>query len=409
MVLDPRFTGLRVIAFNYEALGTKAGAAALKRMVITMRCLVVCDESHRIKNPKGLRVQPLYQLAKHMPYRRVLTGTPGDDPEAIYGQYLFLDEDILGYRSLVAYRAHFSYLEDSNSYVVNSITRKLEAKYGREKARMMRPQVIKRDPTTGAPMYRNLDELRQLTAPYSYRVLKKDCLDLPLKVYSRRYVELTQRQQHLYSSIRDEYIALYDQQMLTAPLAITRRMRMAQVIGGFFSPDGTSVPVPIDGGNPKLQALQDVVAETAGKVVIWARFRPELDLIAGALEKEYGSGSVARYWGGSGSAKDRDAAKDAFVQSTVCRFFVAQQQAGGTGLDGLQVANTVVFFSNDESLITRLQAEDRAHRGGSEIHDKVTIIDIEAEDTLDKVLLDAFVNKKEVADSITGDDPRRWL
>ena len=408
-LFEPRFRGLRVATFNYELLGTKTGAAALKKLVTTFRCLVVCDESHKIKNPKGQRVQVLYKLAKHMTYRRVLTGTPGNDPISVYGQFLFLDEGILGYSSLVTYRAHFAHLEEDNSRTVEYIMRNLVNKYGEDKAAHMRPQVVRRDPETGAPMYRNLDELQRLMAPHSYRVLKRECLDLPPKVYSRRYVELTPQQRSLYNDVRDEYIALYDQHLLTAPLAITRRMRMAQITGGFFSGDGSAAPVAIDGGNPKLASLLDTIAETQGKVVVWARFHPELELIAMELATEYGTNSVARYWGGVGSAKVRDAAKNAFTTDPRCRFFVAQQQAGGTGLDGLQVAATVLFYSNDESLITRLQAEDRAHRGGSEIHDKVTIVDIEAEDTLDRVLLDAFLNKKEVADAITGDDPRSWL
>lgn len=99
----------------------------------------------------------------------------------------------------------------------------------------------------------------------------------------------------------------------------------------------------------------------------------------------------------------------AFRDDPSVRFFVGNQAAGGTGLDGLQVASTVVYYSNDTSLTNRLQSEDRAHRGGSEVHDRVTIIDIIADDTLDEKFLNALRARKNVADLVVGDDPREWV
>ena len=39
--------------------------------------------------------------------------------------------------------------------------------------------------------YRNLAELSEKLKPFSYRVLKDDCLDLPKKTFVKRTVELT--------------------------------------------------------------------------------------------------------------------------------------------------------------------------------------------------------------------------
>ena len=43
--------------------------------------------------------------------------------------------------------------------------------------------------------YRNLGELSDKIKPFSDRVLKDDCLDLPKKTYLKRNIELTDEQQ----------------------------------------------------------------------------------------------------------------------------------------------------------------------------------------------------------------------
>lgn len=408
MVHDRHFNGLRILAVNYEALATKKGLAGVLAFMAAYDCLAGADESHRIKNHKGVRSEAAHKIADKAAYRRILTGTPvALSPIDVYGQFLFLDPQILGNRSFVAFKAHYAVLEGPESHLLMHIKQRLIAKYGEARARFMMPQLIKRD-ESGLPMYRNLDELNRLIKPHSYRVLKEDCLDLPPKVYQKRYVTLNTEQRRIYNELRDDYIAQFGDDVIVSTMAMTRLTRLQQITGGFFQPDTGVAPLPIGGANPKLVSLLDAVAETGGKVLIWARFVAELELIADALEEEYGQGSVARYWGNIGK-RQRDEGKARFTKEAICRFFVAQPKAGGTGLDGLQVADTEVYFSNETSLIDRLQSEDRGHRGGSEIHKSVTIIDIEAEDTLDRRFIDALRNHKNVADAITGDSPRNWL
>jgi SNF2 family DNA or RNA helicase len=141
--------------------------------------------------------------------------------------------------------------------------------------------------------------------------------------------------------------------------------------------------------------------------LIWARFIEELKIIATALTEIYGQDSVACYWG-EFSNKQKDDAKRKFIQTEKCRFFVAQPKSGGTGLDGLQIAQAEIYFSNEWSLIDRIQSEDRGHRSGM-TNDHLTIYDIEAVDSLDHRVIDALIEKKEIADMITGDPPQNWI
>ena len=49
--------------------------------------------------------------------------------------------------------------------------------------------------------FRNLSELSDKLMPFSYRVLKEDCLDLPDKVYMKREIQLTDEQKRLYKKL----------------------------------------------------------------------------------------------------------------------------------------------------------------------------------------------------------------
>jgi SNF2 family DNA or RNA helicase len=79
---------------------------------------------------------------------------------------------------------------------------------------------------------------------------------------------------------------------------------------------------------------------------------------------------------------------------------VGNGQSGGIGLT-LTKAETVIYYSNDFNLETRLQSEDRAHRIGTVRN--VTYIDLAAVDTIDERIALALQVKEEVASIVLGD------
>lgn len=404
---DPKRQGLRVLAMNVEAFSTERGKAYAKKFLRTFRCLMVADESSRIKNPNP-RAKAIIAAGKYAKYRRILTGTPVTQaPLDVYTQFKFLDESILGFSSIYAFKNRYAEILPPHHPLVQHIEKK-----ARERGRPMfgTPQVVATN-ADGTKRYQNLDELKARIAPYSFRVTKAECLDLPPKVYERRYVELTKEQRQLYEKLKKEFVAEFGGGQINAAMAMTRMMRLQQITGGFapvLDEVGNVIATrPVGKTNPKIDALLQLLEETAGKVIVWARFRKELQLIANALQEEYGTKAVVEYHG-KVSGADRQAAVDGFQSHSMQspRFFVGQPHSGGIGLT-LTAAETVVYFSNDFSLETRLQSEDRAHRIGQK--KSVTYIDIEAVDTLDKKVIDALRSKKDMADVITGDDPRQWI
>jgi len=387
--------GLKIIAMNVEALVTQKGVSFLKTCLLNYRCLLVVDESSVIKNPKAQRTKNLLKLAIHAKYRRILTGTPvTQGPLDLYTQFSFLDQHILHTSSFYAFRNRYAIMKEMRTA-------------GRSFMNVVG--------------YTNLDELQKLIAPHSYRVTKSECLDLPDKLYTKRYVQLSPNQKTLYHSLKKDIVAEYGGTVMSAPLALTKLLRLQQIVGGYFQPDielvmnddmeltGTTKQQPpqaIDTVNPRVESLIELLEETNGKVIIWARFRAEIAAIVCRIKEIWkDSNCVVEYHGGVLNDL-RQTAIDLFQNNDTTRFFVGHVRAGGKGLT-LHAATTVVYYSNGFSYEDRAQSEDRAHRIGQKHN--VTYVDMIAQGTLDEKIVETLRNKKSVADLLTGDDPVAWL
>jgi hypothetical protein len=243
--LDKRNKGFRLFTFNFEAMVSPQLVELLKIMLKGHRYLWCIDEAHRIKNHKAKSSEKILNLSDRAPYRRILTGTPvPNSPMDVYAPFLFLDQSIMNQPSFAAFKAHYAELAEDNDYVLVHVKKRLEQKYGVERAAHMMPKLIARD-ADGKKRYRNLDELRKLIEPHSTRVLKKDCLDLPQKMYVRRHCELNKEQRRIYNQLRKMYIAEMEGEYMTATLAMVRMSRLMQITGGFFSPEDGQRPLPI--------------------------------------------------------------------------------------------------------------------------------------------------------------------
>ena len=402
-VLDPENTGLRIVALNIEALVTQKGVNFVKNFLLGFRTLLVVDESSVIKSPKAQRTKNLLKLSIHAKYRRILTGTPvTQGPLDLYTQFAFLDQHILRTSSFYAFRNRYAILKEMRTA-------------GRSFMNVIG--------------YTNLDELQTLIAPHSYRVTKSECLDLPEKLYSKRYVTLSDTQAKLYKALKKEVVAEFNGMVMSTPLALTKLLRLQQIVGGFFQPDvpmefkeevdangnlqlvpvehAAKPPQAIDKVNPRVESLIELLEETNGKVIIWARFRAEIEAISTRIRSVFGNTTVVEYHGGIDNEQRSDAIRTFQDSESPARFFVGHVQAGGKGIT-LTAATTVIYYSNNFSLEDRLQSEDRCHRIGQKHN--VTYIDMIAQGTLDEKVVETLRNKKSVADLITGDEPlENWV
>jgi SNF2 family DNA or RNA helicase len=246
--------------------------------------------------------------------------------------------------------------------------------------------------------YQNTEELIEKVESHSFRVLKKDCLDLPPKVYQRHIVPMTKAQEKLYVQMKKNFVTELRGDTLTAPEAITRLLRLQQIICGWFpSEDKLN---PIENSNARLDALKEVLSDINDKVIIWARFKADLRAIEGML------GDQAVTYHGDVSNDMRAIAVDRFQNDPSIKYFIGQPQSGGIGLT-LTAASYAIYYSNDFNLETRLQSEDRCHRIGTK--KSVTYIDFETPKTIDTKIIKALRSKKNLADYINKDPVSLFL
>jgi SNF2 family DNA or RNA helicase len=384
-------TAFHVLCMNIEAFSSSPKArAAAEKFLRQFRCMMAIDEASMIKDPSSNRTKHLTKLGKLAVSRRILTGTPAtQSPLDVFAQFKFLNPHLLGFQSYYAFKARYADLLPEGHGLVRHI----------QGARRFAPQIIAQD-AQGRKLYKNLDELQKLMDPHCFRITRAECGDMPPKVYATRSVPLTDEQQHYYDRVLDEIAIEMEHGTLTVQNQLSRLLRLQQITGGFM---------PVDDGdvgskrleNDRLKALRQECQVLQGRVIIWARFRAELETIAEALRADFGPRSVVEYHGGV-SDELRSEAKLAFKLQTCdqfpeARFFVGNQATGSYGLE-LTASDNTIYYSNTFSLEKRLQSEDRPV-AMSKPHG-VSYLDLQAPGTVDEKIIAALRGKKEVADAL---------
>ena len=375
-----KFDGLTIFVINVEAFSTVKGQNAGKWLAQRFggRGLIAIDESTTIKNHKAKRTKALLKIAAGFQFRRLLTGSPiTKSPMDVYSQCEFLRPGLLGFDSYYAFQGRYA--------VINRRTMGAHSFQ----------QIVG---------FKNLDELTERIDRYSFRVLKKDCLDLPDKIYTVRYVGLTDEQAKMYKSIQETAIVMLESgDLVTAPAVITQLRRLQQVMSGHLkTDDGDTIYFP----SRRVDALKEILEEHAGKVIIWSRFRYDIIQITKVLAETYGEESVASYYGDTTDNARNDIVKQFQSPDSKLRFFVGNPATAGYGLT-LTEADLVVYYANDFNLETRIQSEDRAHRIGQK--NNVTYIDLITEGSIDEKIVKSLRDKIDIGAQVLGEQAREWL
>jgi SNF2 family DNA or RNA helicase len=262
------------------------------------------------------------------------------------------------------------------------------------------PQIVDKD-KKGRKKFKNLDKLSALIAPHSFRVLKKDCLDLPEKVYKTLSFRLTDEQQRVYDKAKEE--CRIELNGVDTPFTrLVAATKLSQITSGYYNHPMADEPVRIAGENPKLDLLAERVqsiVDAGEKVIIWARYTVQIEDISKRLKAD--GHKVVEYYGKTNKA-ERTASIEQFEDGDA-DVFLGNQQAGGSGIT-LIAASHVIYFSNNFRLRDRLQSEDRAHRIGQD--KSVTYTNIVAENTVDEYVVFALDEKIDVADVILNNSSK---
>jgi SNF2 family DNA or RNA helicase len=349
-------TGLQVAVVNYESAWRMEPELAKWQPDF-----IICDESSRIKNPQAKQSRALHRLAKGAKYRLILTGTPiQNNPLDFFSQYKFIDEQIFG-PSYYAFRARYAVMGGYGNHQIKG--------------------------------YKNLAELVRKAHSIAFRVTKAEALELPETVDEVRYITLENRAAKVYTELeRDSYTELTKGEVTTRNI-LTRLLRLQQVTGGFIRDDeGHTVEQVSDS---KLLALEDVIddiLDAGKKVVVFARFIPEIDAICRKLERKGLQGAVI-----TGAVKNRAEQVRRFQEEADCRVFIAQIQTAGLGIT-LTAADTAVFYSLDFNYANYSQARARIHRIGQ--RNNCLYIHLVAKNTIDEQILRALQRKEDIAKTL---------
>jgi SNF2 family DNA or RNA helicase len=342
----------------------------------SMKTMCVVDESSKIKGHSANRAKNCVKLGRRSSHRVIMTGTPiSHGPMDLFMQFEFLDPDIIGIGDFYSFKKRYAIMggyEDK--------------------------QIVG---------YQNIDELMEMLEPFVFQVRKDEVFpDAPKKVYLRRETQLTDRQKALYRQVKREGLAELGDQTMIVQNALEKMLRLQEITGGSISfktdletealTKKKYVRQRIEGGNPKLSELLEVVEEYVGSTIIWCAFREEIAIVSEALRKEYGEDQVVELHGDVDEAA-RDYNVNTAFQSGAARFLVGNTATGGMGLT-MHKAENEIYFSNSFNYTDREQSEERAF--GPHKKNGTVIIDIVAENTVDEHILEALTQKKDVSEYV---------
>ena len=367
---------LHILIMNVEAFSTTKGVDFARNFLSSHNTLMAIDESTTIKNPKAKRTKSILKLSEMAKYRRIMTGSPvTKNPLDLYSQCEFLSPWHLDFQSYYAFRTRYAIMKNANI-----AGRQIQLVAG----------------------FQRLGELSEKLNPFSYRVLKSDCLDLPDKIYMKRQIKLSPDQFKVYDQMKKEALATLNGKKVTTVNALTQLMRLHQITCGHFtSDDGMTQPIKIN----RIDELMDVLEETEGKAIIWAHYQYDITNIIKEVIKVHGPGSIVDYCGLTPQDQRQKNIKK-FQNDDKCRFIVGTPATGGYGIT-LTAANTVVYYSNGYDLEKRLQSEDRAHRIGQKR--SVTYVDLICEETVDEKIVKALRKKINIASEVLGEELKSWI
>jgi hypothetical protein len=375
---------LVVMTFNVEGFVSQKAKTCIMDFLDRYKCMVVIDQSASISNPSAKRTEFLIDdVAEHKNscYKRIMDGDPvAEGADELYSQFKFLDPWIIGHDTWTAFKAEYC------------IINKWRAVCG----------------------YANLEQLKKLIDPHCFRVLAKNCLDLPERVYRKWKFDLSKEERRIFDEMKRQSLAFFEPRpdemevleelpesgVIEEALAIVKNMRLQQISSGWWPEKLDFKCINPDGVPSRLNALKALLEAAPGKALIFARFRADLD----AIQKMLGKKAVS-YHGGIKS-DERAENKRLFMEDPEVLYFVGQPRNAGIG-HTLTMARHVIFYSNDHSLRLRAESEKRAHRKG--LVGNLDIWDLCATNTQDTKLTDCLRMKRWVADEILKDPEQFFL
>jgi len=338
---------------------------------------IILDEAHHIANPATARTQSILRLRKNSKSRIPMTGTPFKNSIVdLYSQLEFLFEGASGASSLKEFKQMHEEIQDLQNGIA----------------------VV-----TGL---KNIPMLQERLSRLSFMVTKEEVMpDLPKKTFDIIECAMTHQQakvykqvaSYLYAELKDDLTG--ETNSLTANHVLTKLLRLAEITSGYVCWDAeisdngelikdkqieTFDSAPGTTSSMKIDVLIDEIKNKKPwqKTLVWCCFKHNVAKISARLKLE---GIECVTYTGLTSDKDRQIAEDRFNNDVTCKVFIGNPRAGGTGLNLLgynknapESTNTncdhVIYYSYNWSWNDRSQSQDRAHRRGTRVPVRVSVM-----------------------------------
>jgi len=234
--------------------------------------------------------------------------------------------------------------------------------------------------------YKNLDELRTIMSKVMLRRTKGDVLDLPPKVHSIEYVDLTTDQKKLYKEVKEQIVDSIDK-IRMHPDPLSEMLRLRQVTG---APEILSTTCTQSAKLDRLVEMIEEISSVGEKAIIFSQWSTMTDIIREKL-KDYNPAYIT----GDVKSELRMGEVNKFENDDTCKVIIGTVGAMGTGLT-LTAASTVIFVDEPWNRGLKDQAEDRAHRIGT--RGTVRVVTLIAKDTIDEGIYNLVQKKGRMAD-----------
>ena len=362
----PSKTKGQVIVINYEALFRRGGKMLFEWMR-RGRPYLAFDESTGLMNHTSQQAKAGVNMATIAVAQRMLAGKPNPmGPQNLWAQLKGIGAPV------------------GNFYAFRNTFCVMGGYQGRK--------------VTGQ---KNVDRLVELMKPRTFFADKKTWAPtLPEKKTASLVCEMTEAQKKAYKTMANELYAELDSgQVVEIDQTLHKSMKLQQVASGFIYDENRKAHRIGSGKPAKLELVEDFIDNATGKTIIFAHFEPTIRMLMEAFP-------------GAPFALSKQRMTDDELERNKARFnsddcmlpFIASSSVlkFGHTLVGTPTnpCQNVLFFENTYSLLTRSQAEDRAHRWGASC-DLITYYDIICSQ-VDKDMVRALRNREDLAQALLG-------
>lgn len=327
--------------------------------------MIVLDESQKIKDRTTKQSKVCRKIGRLTELRRILSGTPVlNGLQDLWSQFSFLIGD---WPDQETWRTWKKFQTDH--LVMHPIfPGKVEA-------------------------VRNPGLIQRQLAPFTFHIRAEDVLDLPESTDIVRECELGATARQVYKNVERDLFAELEEADITAPTALVKILRLAEITGGFvhtLSHDN-SVSTVVQVDRAKLDLLADIVEELGSEpFVVFMRFTAERRAIEALFTKV--NISWRTLYGGQSDAGRAAALAD--FQRGEAQALVAMLQTGSASID-LSRARYSLMFSVGWSFGDWEQSRGRIRRQGQTRPQ--FYVSLVASDTIDEYIAKALQRKQGVS------------